>query len=357
MGWIISMIFAVVVCTILFFVGRAVHSSRKERRKPAEAPPPAWAPPWPPRSSGNSSTGEAKIMEAAGTLLTIGAFVLFFLWVGLHTLTASVHQVPAGHAGVIREFGAIVDQTDDGFQFIPPWRNLESADTRVQTWVFTDDPNNIPAGVKLAGEGLISFSEETQDVFINVTLNIEVSEGDIQELYRNVGADYFNKLVPTRVRDLFENETVKFKAGDISPNREQIRTAVEETLRQELSKFSIDVVALLIDNIDFNQSFKDAIEAKQVATQNAQEEAERIRQRENEAQQIIAAAEGTKQATIIVAEGQAEANRLLDASLTENVILFQAIQKLADDLNIAILPAGEGVIIDPTTLLTPNTPE
>ncbi len=110
MGWIISMIFAVVVCTILFFVGRAVHSSSKERRIAAKAPPPAWAPPWPPSDYGDSSTGESKIMDG-GTLLTIGAFVLFFLWVGLHTFIASVHQVPAGHAGVIREFGAIVDQT------------------------------------------------------------------------------------------------------------------------------------------------------------------------------------------------------------------------------------------------------
>ena len=346
MGWIISMIFAVVVCTILFFVGRAAHRSGKERRGVAEA-----------RDYGYSSIGDAKSMEIGGTLLTIGAFVLFFLWVGLHTLISSVHQVPAGHAGVIREFGAIVDQTDDGFQFIPPWRTLEDADTRVQTWVFTNDPSSIPGGAKLAGEGLGSFSEETQDVFISITLNIEVSPSDIQELYRNVGADYFDKLVPTRVRQLFKNETVKFKAVDIAPNREQIRTAVEENLRQELSKFSIDVVALLIDNIDFNQPFKDAIEAKQVATQNAQEEAERITQRENEAKQVIAEAEGTKQATITVAEGQAEANRLLDASLTPNVILFQAIQKLADDLQIAILPAGEGVIIDPTTLLTPNTPE
>ncbi len=356
MGWIISMIFAVVVCTILFFVGRAVHSSSKERRIAAEAPPPTWVPPWPPKSSGNSSMGEAKIMDG-GTLLIIGAFVLFFLWVGLHTLIASVHQVPAGHAGLIREFGAIVAQTDDGLKFIPPWRTLEDADTRVQTWVFTDDPSSVPSGDRVAGVGLTTFSEETQDIFINVTLNIEVSPGDIQELYRNVGADYFDKLVPTRVRNLFENETVKFKAGDISPNREEIRTAVEKNLRQELSKFSIDVVALLIDNIDFNESFKKAIEAKQVATQNAQEEAERITHRENEAQQVIAEAEGTKQAAITVAEGQAEANRLLDASLTENVILFQAIQKLADDLQIALIPAGEGVLIDPTTLLTPNTPE
>ncbi len=340
------MIFAVVVCTILFFVGRALNRSGKVRGSVAED-----------RDYGYSSIGDAKTMETGGALLKIGAFVLFFLWVGLHTLIASVYQVPAGHAGVVREFGAIVSQTDDGFQFIPPWRNLESADTRVQTWAFTDDPDNIPAGAKLAGEGLGSFTEETQDVFINATLNIEVSPSDIQELYRNVGADYFDKLVPTRVRQLFKNETVKFKAVDIAPNREEIRTAVEKNLRQELSKFSIDVVALLIDNIDFNQSFKDAIELKQVATQKAQEEAERIKQRENEALQAIAEAEGIKQAAIKVAEGQAEANRLLNESLTDKVIQFEAIQKLADNLNIAILPAGEGVIIDPTTLLTPNTPE
>jgi len=340
------MIFAVVVCTALFFAGRALRSAGKGRRSEAVA-----------RDYGFSSIGDAKSMETGGTLLTIGAFVLFVLWVGLHTLAASIHQVPAGHAGVVREFGAIVAQTEDGFQFIPPWRNLENADTRVQTWAFTDDPSNIPAGAKLAGEGLGSFSEETQDVFINATLNIEVSPDDIQELYRNVGPDYFDKLVPTRVRQLFKNETVQFKAVDIAPNREQIRTAVEENLREELSKFSIDVVALLIDNINFNQSFKDAIEAKQVATQNAQEEAERIKQRENEALQKIAEAEGTKQARITVAEGQAEANRLLNESLTDKVIQFEAIQKLADDLKIAILPAGEGVIIDPTTLLTPNTSE
>ncbi len=345
MGWIISMVLAVVVCSIAFFVARAFRSEAKDRVKQAQGLD-AYAK--------EEELKAAKDQETGTTLAMAAAIVVFVLWTGLHTVTAAVHQVPAGHNGVIREFGAIVAQTEDGFVAIAPWRGLETADTRVQTWAFTDDPDSIPDGARLAGEGLSSFSEETQDVFIDATLNIEVSPDDIQELYRNVGADYFNKLVPTRVRQLFKNETVKFKAVDIAPNREQIRTAVEENLREELSKFSIDVVALLIDDIDFNQPFKDAIEDKQVATQDALKEGEIIKAREAQAQQLIAEAEGTKQATITIAEGQAEANRLLDSSLTPNVILFQAIQKLADDLDIAILPAGEGVIIDPTTLLTPD---
>ncbi len=54
MGWIISMVFAVVVCTILFFVGRAVHSTGKERRGVAQA-----------RDYGFSSIGDAKTTTVA----------------------------------------------------------------------------------------------------------------------------------------------------------------------------------------------------------------------------------------------------------------------------------------------------
>lgn len=348
MSWIISMIFAAAICTAAFWIGVALRGAGREELIKAEAISDSY--------DQKQKQKDAGGMKVTGQILIASAVLLFMVWAGLHTLVASIHTVPAGHAGVIREFGAIVAQTEDGLQIIAPWRNLENADTRVQTWMFTDDEDRLKAteGAQLAGDVLGSFSEETQDVFIDATLNIEVSPDDIQELYRNVGADYFGKIVPMRVRQLFKNETVKFKAVEIAPNREQIRKAVEENLRQELSKFSIDVVALLIDDIDFNQPFKDAIEDKQVATQDALKEQEIIKAREAQAQQKIAEAEGIKQASIIVAEGQAEANRLLNESLTDKVIQFAAIQKLAEDLKIAILPAGEGVIIDPTTLLTPS---
>jgi len=44
---------------------------------------------------------------------------------------------------------------------------------------------------------------------------------------------------------------------------------------------------------------------------------------------------------------------LLSESLTAEVIQFQALQKLADNIQIALLPSGQGLIIDPATLLKP----
>ena len=54
------------------------------------------------------------------------------------------------------------------------------------------------------------------------------------------------------------------KSVAVAPNREQIRRAVQNELDRQLAGFSIDVVDLLIDNIDFRPEFKAAIERKQI---------------------------------------------------------------------------------------------
>ena len=333
MGWIVSVIIATVLLILVAFDARLCARN------------PQWF------TGGYEKdypTVKKWALAAVATMV-----VIWGVWVGIHTVVNSIHQVPAGHDGVVREFGAIIDQTEDGLQLIPPWRGIENADTRVQTWMFTDDEERVEEveGAKRAGDVLSSFSKETQDVFIDATLNIEVSPEDIQELYRNVGSDYFGKLVPARVRQMFKNETVEFKAVEIAPNREKIRAAVEEELRRELGKFSIEVVGLLIDEIDFNDPFKDAIESKQVATQNAQEAEQRVLEAEFKAQQRVK-----------TAEGQATANGLLAASLTPQVIQYEALQTVRANIEvmfgkdspvtIALLPSDQGFIIDPGQLLS-----
>lgn len=51
------------------------------------------------------------------------------------------------------------------------------------------------------------------------------------------------------------------------------------------------------------------------------------------------------------ATAQAEANRTIAESLTPMLIQFQALQKLADNVKIVFMPSGQGLIIDPATLL------
>ena len=308
MGWIISIAVAFIVCGAIFFVGTVIT-----------------------RESAPDTPGKLR-----GLLVRVGAIVLLVLWILVHTALVSIKQVEAGHVAVVYEFGEIVGQKEEGLQFIAPWQSTRTASVQTQRRTFSE---------------INAFSAETQDVFITATLNYSVSPGDIQQLYRSIGPNWFERLVEARVNNFFKEEAVRFSTVDIAPNRETLRTAVRERLRSDLAPQSITITDLLIDNINFQPEFKTAIEQKQIATQDAIREEERIRQREAEARQEVALAQGSAQAVVIAAQAQSEANNLLAQSLTPEVIQFQALQKLADDIQIALLPAGQGLIIDPSTFL------
>jgi regulator of protease activity HflC (stomatin/prohibitin superfamily) len=270
---------------------------------------------------------------------------------GITTIVRAVKVVEAGHVGLVYRFGDIVGQRDAGLSLIWPWEEFRTADIRIQSVRPTEDCAN---GLEFC---LASFSSETQDVFIQTTLNISVNPNDVQTLYRTVGPDYVNKIVRPRLLQSFKDETVKYESVDIAPNREQIRQAARARLRTELAAFSINADDLLIDNIEFREEFKQAIEAKQIASQEALRQQELVAAREAEARQRAAEAQGNADKLRIEAQGQADANRLINESLTPLLIQFQALQKLADNVSIALIPSGTGLIIDPATLLGGQPPQ
>lgn len=274
-----------------------------------------------------------------------GSAGLFVVMGGIFTLTRSVQVVEAGHVGLVYRFGDIVGQRDAGISLIWPWETFKTADIRIQKIRAEGTCSN---GFE---ECLEAFSSETQDLFVVATANISVNPNDVQDLYRNVGPDYVDKLVRPRLLQIFKDETVKYESIEIAPNREVIRAAIRARLRTELSDFSINVDDLLIDNLDFRPEFKEAIEAKQIASQEALRQQELVAAREAEARQRAAEAQGNADKLRIEATGQADANRAINESLTPLLIQFQALQKLADNVTIALVPSGDGLIIDPSTLL------
>lgn len=279
--------------------------------------------------------------EEFGTIRFVSTMVMGVA-IGLmfiSTAISSLHAVPTGSVGLVYQFGSIVGQTGEGLQVIAPWQNLSEVSTQVQRKKF---------------DQFVPFSKETQDVFIIVSLNYRVSPEAIQNLYRTVGPRWFEVLIEPRVVNFFKEETVKYQSVDIAPHRENLRIDVRKRLAEELRPFSIEVVDLLIDNIDFSGPFKKSIEDKQVATQNALRAEQEVNQSRFEANKLIETAKGEAEAVRVRANAQADANKVIGASLSPEVIQFQAVQKLGDNVQIAILPAGQGVLIDPTTLLTPK---
>ena len=264
----------------------------------------------------------------AGYIAFVATLVIAPLFLFVFTVVESFHAVRAGYVGVVYQFGNIVGQTEAGFVTTWPWQNVEEANVQVQRAQFPD---------------LEAFTSETQDVFIVATMNYRVDPANIQNLYREVGANYFEKLIPTRVNQLFKDETVKYRAVNIAPNRERIRRSVRERLATELAKYSIQVEDLLVDNIKFSPEFTQAIEDKQIATQQAQAAQNRVREAKFKAQQVIEQA-----------QGEAKAFLIKNRTLTPLVVQQNAIDKLNPNIEVLILPSGSNFLL-PAGLLAGRT--
>ncbi len=319
MVWFVSVAIAIVLCGVAFLFGRAMRSE---------------AEPGSPESD-------------RGLIIIVLSIIVFVIWAGAHTALSSLKQIEAGNIAVVYRFGEIVGSRGEGLQFIAPYEYIRTESIKVQRARF---------------DNVSGFSAETQEVNVSATVNYRVDPSAVERLYREVGPNWFDILVEPRINQYFKAETVKYNTVDIAPNRETIRENVRDELADDLQEFSVTVQDLLIDNVDFTEEFKRSITEKQIAAQNALREEERIVQAQNEATQAeerakgeaaaeVARAKGEAEARVLRAQAQAEANRLLDESLTPKVIQFLAIDKLAPTIDIALIPSGQGIILDPATLL------
>ena len=224
--------------------------------------------------------------QTFGSRLKIGTIIGLVIVIIGGTFITSFNQIPAGYIGVVYSFGSIVEQVPEGAQFVRPWATVEKANLQITSHKF----------IKLA-----CFSSETQAVFVDATLNIRVSPSAIQNLYRTVGPNWFNVIVAPRLSQHFKDETVKYTSVGIAPNRERIRHDVTARLEKDCSPSSIEVTDLLLEDIDFDPNFKQAIEKKQIATQNALEEEQRVVGERHKADQKIEAARGEGESILVVA--------------------------------------------------------
>ena len=200
---------------------------------------------------------------------------------------------------------------------------------------------------------IVGFSRESQDVIFDIVLNYQIDANQIDNLYTNVGPNWFETLVPSRVLNDAKEQTVRYASVEIAPNRDEIRKSLVILLNKQLGPDcdetrlrgckAVIVSDVNIRNIDFSAKFKQAIERKQEATQDAQAAQARVAQKKAEAEQNVALAEGDARSTLIRAESQSKANRLLAGALSPLFVDYQrvlALQGLARSPNIQLVPSN-----------------
>mgnify|MGYP006271878811 CR=1 FL=1 len=225
-------------------------------------------------------------------------------------------------------------------------------------------------GARNEADAIEARSIDGQEVFVDVTLIFTIAPDDVEEVHRNwsdVQQGYTEGLIRPQVRSIVRDVIAASEAEQIfGGDRTQIQADIQERLTVELGAEGFTVIDFLLREINFSDSFITAIEDRQV------EELRRDRA-EIEAQRVQTEAEGRANATIEEARGNAESQRInaqaeadvirlraeaeADAlrlvseqiAANPNLLQYEYIQNLADNVEISIIPSNTPFLFDAST--------
>lgn len=234
--------------------------------------------------------------------------------------------VPAGSRGVLLRFGAVQPQVlTEGIHPVLPVRD------RVK-----------PISLRLRSQKLRSeaASRDLQDVGFDVAVSWHLEADQLTRVYRRLGAgsNLVPRLIEPALEDGLKAVVAHFRAEELITRRDALKQELSQALASRLDREGIALDAVDLLQLDFSEAFRQAVEAKQVAEQDA-------RRAEFEAMK----AQRLAQARVFRAEGQARAQELLRSGLTAEVLQHEAIEKWNGRLPLVM--GHEGLALDVKSLL------
>lgn len=236
-------------------------------------------------------------------------------------LISGCGQVDTGEAGFFTRWGEITSREPlpEGLHMYEPigtdliTYNIKNQTVRVKTEVFTRD---------------------LQAMKLEMSVTFNLNRNKIIDLHAKTGKDYTNILIAPTVLNSAKDVLGKMEAGEIVEKRELATKSIYDTIQKVLEVHGINVTLVNITDIDYSDTYEKAVEAKQVAQQEAQREKnETLKIKEQAEQQIVRAeaeakikttmAEAEAKAILVKAEAEAKAIDLKNRSLASSPAIIE----------------------------------
>ncbi len=229
--------------------------------------------------------------------------------------------VNAGERGVMMQFGKVQEQVlGEGIHVIVPIvHTVQKLSVRVQKQESSAEAS----------------SKDLQDVFTDVALNWHIIPDEANAIFQQIGDEkqVVDRIINPAVEEVLKAVMAKYTAEEIITKRGEVKGGLDDFLTSRLAAYHIAVDDISLVHVHFSERFSDAVEAKQIAEQEA-------KRGEFLALKAIKEAE----AMVNLAKGEAEVQRLLRDNLTAELLERQAIEKWNGKLPLIVGDGSKNIL-------------
>lgn len=246
---------------------------------------------------------------------------LIFLFIVLTNTTFLT--IDPGQKGVLfKRFGDGLQKDNvygQGFHFVAPWNKMYIYDVRVMEEF----------------EQMDVLSKNGLNIEIELSYRFYPTADKIGYLHDQIGKDYISKIIQPEIRSATREVIGQYLPEELySTKREAIQDEIFTQTKEAIGNKYIVLDAVLIRSVQLPSKLKASIEQKLQEEQEVFQYEFRLLKEKKEAERKI-----------IEAQAKADANRILNASLSSNILKDKGIEatiELAKSPNSKVVIIGEG---------------
>lgn len=251
------------------------------------------------------------------TMAILGLFALIFI-IGLSN--SLFKTINPGEKGVLfKRFGGglQVDKVyNQGFHVIAPWNEMIVYDVRIQE----------------AFEQMSVLSKNGLTIAVELSYRYQPLSDKIGYLHDGIGTGYLDRIIKPEIRSATREVIGKYLPEELySTKREAIQDEIFQRTSASVNKKFLNLDAVLIREVALPATLKEAIEQKLEEEQMSFQYEFKLDRERKEAERKI-----------IEAQAKADANKILNASLTDKILQDKGIEAT---LELAASPNSKVVIV------------